>query len=59
MRKEKMITLPPKKIEEIKKIDQKEADAVDEFKQQAERTLSIIQENHFHLRLWKAVGGKS
>lgn len=53
-----MHTLPPEKVKEIKKIDQKEAEAVDEYIIQAEKTLSIIQENHFHLRLWKAVGGE-
>ena len=50
----KKITTPP----EIKKVDQKEAKALEEFKKQAEKTLTIIQENHFHLRLWRAVGGK-
>ena len=53
-----VVTLPPEQIEEIKAIEKKEAEAVNKYKEQAEKTLSIIQENHFHLRLWKAVGGK-
>lgn len=44
--------------EEIKKIDMQEAEALAKFKKQAQETLDIIKENHFHLRLWKAVGGK-
>ena len=51
-------TIPPEELNEINKIERKETEAVDKFKEQAEKTLSIIQENHFHLRLWKAVGGK-
>ena len=42
----------------IKEIDKKEAEALNELKRQAQKALYVIQENHFHLRLWKAVGGK-
>ena len=43
---------------EIKKIDEKEQEAVDNFKKKAQEAINIIQENHFHLRLWKAIGGR-
>lgn len=48
-----------KKIEvEIIKIDEKEVEALENFKKNADKALSIINENHFHLRLWEAIGGK-
>lgn len=47
---------PP--VEEVKKIDTQEEKAVQNFKVQAQKAIDIIQENHFHLRLWKAVGGR-
>ena len=50
----KPVATPP----EIKKIDKKEIEAVEQFKQKAQEALDAIHENHFHLRLWKAVGGK-
>lgn len=43
---------------EIKKLDRQEAEALKELEKQAQKALDVIQENHFHLRLWKAVGGK-
>lgn len=51
--------IKPSKIpKEIKSLDKKEEEALLKFKKEAEKALEIIQENHFHLRLWKAVGGK-
>ena len=55
MRKKVVVQTPP----EIKNIDKKENAALEEFNKKAQEALSIIQENHFHLRLWKAVGGDS
>ena len=49
---------PAPTIDELKEIDKKEQEAVDNFKKKAQEAISVIQENHFHLRLWKAIGGK-
>lgn len=54
MRRKSVIKLAP----EIKKIDKREAEALKELEKQAQKALEVIQENHFHLRLWKVVGGK-
>ena len=50
----KTIPTPP----EIKEIEKQEAKAVEDFKNKAQEAIDIIQENHFHLRLWKAIGGQ-
>ena len=44
---------------EVQEIDKQEEAAVERFKEQAQEAIAIIEENHFHLRLWKAVGGGS
>lgn len=44
---------------EIQKIEEREAQAMNQYNQKAQKALGMILENHFHLRLYKAVGGKS
>lgn len=52
--KDKKIVTPP----EIKELDKKEKEAVENFREVAQKAISIIKENHFHLRLLNAVEGK-
>ena len=44
--------------QEIKEIDKKEVEVLENFKKEADKAIAIINENHFHLRLWRAVGGE-
>lgn len=53
----KLNTSQVKTPEIIKKVDKQEKEAVDNFNKIAKEAMAIIKENHFHLRLWKAVGG--
>ena len=50
----KPLTTPP----EIKEIEKKESEAMDMFMKKAKKAINSIEENHFHLRLLEAVGGK-
>ena len=46
--------IPELKIEEI---ETKEVEALENFKKEADKAIKTINENHFHLRLWRAVRG--
>ena len=53
------MTQKPQVPVEIKKLEKKEADAVSKYIKESQKALEIIQENHFHFRLYRAVKGDS